>query len=586
VAEQSAISGAWWWRTARLMLVPFWATWRLLTSVRWAIGLIAFLALAGLLGVVVPQAPDNVRGDAVAEAQWLAVQEERFGFLTAPMNRLGFFEVFQALWFIYALGLLAVSVAVWVVSYFPSIWRAITRPRKRVSAAYFTSARHRFDYATPAAGSGLESVLRRQRYAVERYQEGDTTYLFADRFQFAQLATFATHLAVVVLLAGGLVSWFSGFSNGMFIAEGSTGPVFPLTHPNQMQVELVDAVGLFTPEGRALEYSSDLVIYQGGEEVKRCTTTVNSPCSYNGYRFHQAAYFGFGADVRVRDLASGNVVFRETMSLSDTLPSPQVIVRDGEGDVLLDEALVLTDILSTEEFVYYGTLVTLPDDRVITMGARRMTEGERWQLAVFEPGESEEAVRLVLSEGESASAGGLEFGYSGLKAVPAAFVSDFPLPPNSTVGEDSGDVLLEMSNVVYGTGTASEGIAVEPAIGSGPPELTIIGLQPRAVSLRPGESVEIGGYEYSFLGQREFAGIQVKKDRSDYLIWVGSALLITGLLVTFWVPRRRLWARITPTRTYLAGQAGHLIRLDREMEDLARREGATLDEAEGRGKDG
>ncbi|MCH7522422.1 MAG: cytochrome c biogenesis protein ResB [Chloroflexi bacterium] len=568
-----------------MMIVPFWATWQLLISVRWAIGLIAFLALAGLLGVVVPQIPANVRGDAVAEVQWLAVQEDRFGFLTDPMNRLGFFDVFHARWFIYALGLLAVSVAVWSVSYFPSIWRAITRPRKRVSDSYFSSARHRFDYATPDGGSNLESALRRQRYAVERYQEGDTTYLFADRFQFAQLATFATHLAVVVLLAGGLVSWFSGFSNGMMIAEGATAPVFPLTHPNQMQVELVDAVGLFSPEGRALDYRSDLVIYQGGEEVKRCTTTVNSPCSYKGYRFHQAAYFGNGADVQVRDLASGNVIYRETMTLSSTLPSPSVIVRDGEGNVLLDEALVLTDILSTDEFVYYGTLVTLPDDRVITIGARRATEGERWQLAVFEPGEGEEAVRLVLSEGESASAGGLEFVYSGLQAVPAVFVSDFPLPPNSTAGEDSGDVLLEMSNVVYGTGTASEGTAVEPAIGSGPPELTIIGLQPQAVSLRPGESVEMGGYEYSFLGQREFAGIQVKKDRSDYLIWVGTALLITGLLVTFWVPRRRLWAKITPARTYLAGQAGHLIRLDREMEDLARQEGATLDEAEGQGKD-
>lgn len=214
-----------------------------------------------------------------------------------------------------------------------------------------------------------------------------------------------------------------------------------------------------------------------------------------------------------------------------------------------------------------------------------MTEDERWQLAVFEPGEGDEVVRLVLSEGESASAGGLEFVYAGLQAVPAVFVSDLPLPPGLPAGAGGGQVLVEMSNVVYGTGTASEGTAVAPAVGSGPPELTIIGLQPQAVSLMPGESVEIGGYEYSFLGQREFAGIQVKKDRSDYLIWVGTALLITGMMVTFWVPRRRLWARITPTRTYLAGQAGHLIRLDREMADLARQEGAILDEAEGRGED-
>lgn len=584
MAEQDVLKRVGWLRTAR-ELDPFRATWRLFTNVRWAIGIISFLALASLLGVLIPQAPVTVRGDVAAEVQWLAQQEERFGFLTGSMNRIGLFDVFHARWFVYVLGLLVVSITVCTASRLPPIWRAVTRPRKRVNDAYFASARHRFDYATPAGGSNLESALRRKRYAVERYQEGETVYLFADRFQLAQLATFVSHLALILFLAAALVSRFSGFSNGMMIAEGATGPVFPLTHPNQMQVELVDAVGLFSPEGRALDYRSDLVIYQGGEEVKRCTITVNSPCNYKGYRFHQAAYFGNGADVQVRDLASGNVIYRETMTLSSTLPSPQVIVRDGEGAVLLDETLVLTDILSTDEFVYYGTLVTLPDDRVITIGARRMTEDERWQLAVFEPGEGDEVVRLVLSEGESASAGGLEFVYAGLQSVPAVFVSDLPLPPGLPAGAGGGQVLVEMSNVVYGTGTASEGTAVAPAVGSGPPELTIIGLQPQAVSLMPGESVEIGGYEYSFLGQREFAGIQVKKDRSDYLIWVGTALLITGMMVTFWVPRRRLWARITPTRTYLAGQAGHLIRLDREMADLARQEGAILDEAEGRGED-
>jgi cytochrome c biogenesis protein ResB len=578
VAEESALRRAGWLRVAR-ELDPFRATWRLFTNVRWAIGIITFLALAGLLGVVIPQAPANVRGDAAAEAQWLAFQEERFGFLTDAINRLGLFDVFHARWFVYALGLFVVSIAVWTASRLPPIWWAVTRPRKRVGDSYFASAHHRYDYPTPAAGSGLESVLRRRRYAVERYQEGQTLYLFADRFQFAQLATFVTHLALIIFLAAALVSRFSGFSNSMMIAEGATAPVFPLKHPDQMQVQLVDAVGRFSPEGHALEYSSRLVIYRGGEEVKRCTATVNSPCGFDGYRFHQAAYFGFGAELQVRDLASGNVIYRETLGLSDTLPSPQVIIRDEGGSVLLDDTLVLTDVLSSDEFTYYGRLVTLPDGRVLTIGARRAAEGGRWQLAVVEPeGRGADPVRLVLSEGETASAGGLEFAYAGLQSVPAAFLPDVPLPPGSPRGDGARSVLLEMSNVVFGTGTASEGTAVEPAVGSGPPQLTIVGLRPQAVSLRPGESAEIGGYEYSFLGQREFAGIQVKKDRSAILIWVATGLLVGGLLVTFWVPRRRLWAKITPARTYLAGQAGHLVSFRAEMADMACQEGAVLDQ--------
>ena len=374
MAEESALRGVGWLRLAR-ELDPFRAAWRLFTSVRWAIGIISFLAVASLLGVLVPQAPARVRGDAVAEVDWLAAQEERFGSLADVMNRVGLFDVFHTYWFVYALGLLVVSVAVCTVSRFPPIWRAVTRPRKRVGDAYFAGARHRFDYASADAGQGLESVLRRRRYAVERYQEGDTAYLFADRFQFAQLATFASHLALIVLLAAALVSRFSGFSNGMLIAEGASAPVFPLKHPDQMQVQLLDAVGRFSAEGDPLDYRSELAIFQGGEEVKRCVATVNSPCSYNGYRFHLAAYFGNGADLQVRDLDSGNVIYRETLSLDDTLPAPQVRVRDASGNVLLDDTLVLTDVLSTEEFVYYGKLVTLDNGRVLTIGARAAPGG-------------------------------------------------------------------------------------------------------------------------------------------------------------------------------------------------------------------
>jgi cytochrome c biogenesis protein ResB len=576
VAKEGVVARSAWLRLAR-DLDPFRATWRLFTNVRWAIGIITFLVLTGLIGVFVPQAPSAVRGNGALEADWLARQEDRFGFLTDPMNGLGLFDVFHARWFVYALGLLVVSVAVCTASRLPSIWRTVTRPRKRVNDAYFQSARHRHEYATPSPGHDLEPALRKRLYKVERYEEGDTVYLFADRFQAAQLATFASHLALIVLLAAALVSRFQGFSTGLMIAEGSSAPVFEVSDPNQMQVELLDTVGRFSKSGQPLEYSSQLAIHRGGEEAARCTSTVNSPCSYNGYRFHQAAYFGFGADVQVRDPASGNVIYRETLSLRDRLPSPHVVVRDGHGRALLDERLVLTDILSSDELTYYGTLVKLDNGRVLTIGARRLAGEQEWRLAVFEPG-PDESGRLLLSEGESASTAGLTVEFAELGSLPAAFVRDFPLPAD-VEGEGSGDVVLEMGNVVYGTDTASEGTAVESP-GQGPPELTIIGLRPQAVTLGEGESVEISGYEYAFNGQREFAGLQVKKDRGDILVWIGAGLLIGGLLITFWVPRRRLWAKITPERTYLAGQAGHLVDLSKEMVGLARQAGATPEEEE------
>lgn len=567
------------WAKAALILNPLRAVWWLFTNVRFAIFLLAFLSAVSLLGVGLPQVPANVRGDAFAEADWLEAQEGKFGPLTAPMDRVGLFDIFHAHWFVATMAVTVTSTGAYIVSRFPGIWRAVTRPRKRVPDRYFQTAPHRLELAMAVDAAALQGALRRGRYRVERFQEGETTYLFADRFPWAQVGTLLTHAAVILFIMAAVVSRMDSFSAPLFLSEGSTLPVFPLRDVNQMQVELLDARAAFSQEGQPLDYRSQLVIYQRGEEAKRCVSTVNSPCRYNGYRFFQAAYFGFGAALQVRDLATGNVIYRETLALSDSLPSPHVVIRDAQGQLLLDESLVLTDSLSSDEFTYYGTLVRLPQDRLLTVGVQRSPGGGDWRLAVFEPGGGDEVARLVLAEGERGEAGGLAIDFREVGKAPAALLPDFPLPPTLD-GGGPGEALLQMSNVVYGTATASEGTKLDTPLAAGPPRLTIVGLQPRPVSLEPGQSVTIGGYEYSFLGQREFAGIEVSRDRSDYLIWVGAALIVVGLMVTFWLPRRRLWARIAPGRTLLAGQAANHADYSRELRRLSREAGAAAPDEE------
>jgi cytochrome c biogenesis protein ResB len=339
-------------------------------------------------------------------------------------------------------------------------------------------------------------------------------------------------------------------------------------------VELVDAVGEFSPDGQALDYRSEMVIYKNGEEVKRCSSTVNSPCSYEGYRLYQAAYFGFGAAVQVKNATTGNVLYRETLALVNRAPSPRVQIQDADGRMLVDEKLVLTDELDTGAVAYRGTLVELPDSRLLTVGLED-SRGET-RLVVFEAGQRSDPASLVLREGESAKSGGLRVTYVNASVTPAASVADLPLPPDAdpTLPEP----YLQISNVVYGTSRASEGTATDVAATDGLPKLTITGLAPQAIALEPGESVEIGGYEYRFLGQREFSGINVKRDRSNYLVWTGAGLIVVGLMITFWVPRRRLWARISSGGSALAGQAPGHARYAEEMQRLAERAGAEIRE--------
>ncbi len=247
-------------------------------------------------------------------------------------------------------------------------------------------------------------------------------------------------------------------------------------------------------------------------------------------------------------------------------------IRDSAGAVLLDETLVLTDELVGRDFTYRGTLVRLPSGRLISVGLQTADNGDE-RLAVLEPGAGDGLLQLSLAEGESGESGGLQVSYQKAVAIPYALVPGLPVP--RTTGEDgTSKPALQLSNVVYGTDRTSAGDTTVAASPTGPPLLTVTGLEAQAVKLQQGESVRVGGYEYSFLGQREFAGITVRRDRSDYLVWTGAALIAAGLAATFWVPRRRFWAKITATRTLMAGQAPAHARYARELRRLARQSGS------------
>jgi hypothetical protein len=75
---------------------PLRLLWRLLTSVRFALALIGFLALISLLGVVLPQLPAPMRDNPAAVDAWLSLQEQRFGLVTGTLYNLQLFEIFRS----------------------------------------------------------------------------------------------------------------------------------------------------------------------------------------------------------------------------------------------------------------------------------------------------------------------------------------------------------------------------------------------------------------------------------------------------------------------------------------------------------
>jgi cytochrome c biogenesis protein ResB len=97
--------------------------------------------------------------------------------------------------------------------------------------------------------------------------------------------------------------------------------------------------------------------------------------------------------------------------------------------------------------------------------------------------------------------------------------------------------------------------------------------------LYPDQPVRIGNDEYTFAGRRAFSGIQVRRDPGANFIWIATGLLLAGLLVTFYVPRLRLWARVRGDEAVIAAQAERSGVFRTEAKQLLRQLGGTRQEA-------
>jgi cytochrome c biogenesis protein len=123
-------------------------------------------------------------------------------------------------------------------------------------------------------------------------------------------------------------------------------------------------------------------------------------------------------------------------------------------------------------------------------------------------------------------------------------------------------------NVPGSTDTTLAQIAPAP---DGSDTLMLVSKDRPAISLAPGQATDVGGYEYTFGGRREFAGISVKRDSGAWFIWVATAMLVGGLAITFYVPRRRLWIRLTGEATQVAALAEKSGGFEKDMRILAKK---------------
>jgi cytochrome c biogenesis protein len=451
---------------------------RLFTSVDFAVTQIIVLSLLAVVGMTIRQLPTfafRSAGDyETAMADIHARYDPVFGRgLVDAMERLQVFHIFSSTWFTIGLVVLVVSIVVCTLERTPKLWRQSAEIRVVQPEAFYDPELPDRAAMTGVSAADVRAALRRERFHIREAEVDGVQFLYGDRHRWTKLATLFTHLGLILFLVAAVVTWRLGDEQGLLIAEGDSLTVQPIGTPDLLVVKNYDfqAPGLLET-GQPTDFTTDLGVFQNGQEVARKTIRVNEPLAYGGYTFHEN---GFGM-------------------------APNILVSDAAGKPLWDGPVPLTE--RAADFPY-GTLAVPGRDL------------------------------------------GLELLLANDNGVPS---------------------LLALPYRVVGTET------------DGTPKIQR--LDPVAVGV--GEAQVPAGLDFSVglrsLGQ--YVIVIAKKDPGQGIVWAAFGFLIAGIAITFYLPRRRIWARLAPDGGLaIVARSDRYVDVEREfgrlLDDLVRRRGAT-----------
>ena len=258
--------------------------WGTLTSIRLTVFLLLILAAVAVIGTVVPQnQPPN---------QYFSRFGEVWG---ALLWRGGFTGVYFSPWFLGPISLLAINILACVVHGLPQAvkraWQPLTwRPPSPCRNGARLPGRRRVD-PQPLISATLGRELGHCRHETLPDQE---VYLL-ERGRFRPVGPYLIHIALLLILAGGLIGKFWGVDGQLAIDQGEVAGAFqvgPRTEkPLNFQVRLDKfQVSYYEPGGSPKEFRSDLTFMKDGREVSRATCRVNEPVSFGGLTFYQSSY--------------------------------------------------------------------------------------------------------------------------------------------------------------------------------------------------------------------------------------------------------------------------------------------------------
>ncbi|MEN6312033.1 MAG: cytochrome c biogenesis protein ResB, partial [Acidobacteriota bacterium] len=252
--------------------------WKFFSSVKLAIALLILIAVASLIGTLIPQ--------GLPPAAYAA----RYGRLAGVLSAFQLTGLYHSGWYLTLLFFLAANTIVCTLARLPAKWRRAFHPKIETEPSELAAMKnaHRFGKNGPPAeaASRLESVLRSHRYRVLAKPSEKRVSILARKRTSGLFGSDFVHLGLLVIIAGGIVSGLAGFRVQLDLAEGQTAKV-PRA-PFEIRLDRFETE--YYPQGSVKAWKSTLTVIENGAEVRSSLILVNKPLDYKGFSFYQAAY--------------------------------------------------------------------------------------------------------------------------------------------------------------------------------------------------------------------------------------------------------------------------------------------------------
>lgn len=254
---------------------------RIFTSVRLALFLLFALAIASILGTVIPQES--------AFQQFSGAQDSLYSRLALILD---LHQIYRSWWFLLLLVLLCLNLFGCLNKRIPQLiadWKG-----KRLKETFVVSLLDRRN--TEASKHALIAAIGRVMGSLPKTEEEPgVCRLEWMRHRLHLLGFPLIHVAIIIVLLGALIGLLYGFKGAVQIREGSSESQYTLI-PSGQTATLPFEVALdrfelsHYPSGEPKEYRSDVRLIQNGKEVYKGSIRVNHPITYDGISLFQSDY--------------------------------------------------------------------------------------------------------------------------------------------------------------------------------------------------------------------------------------------------------------------------------------------------------